>query len=41
MYDNRLPAWDDMLYCLGAAAVSMALGIWVFSRFQARIAEEL
>jgi ABC-2 type transport system permease protein len=41
MYDNRLPDWDDMLYCLGAAVVSMALGIWVFSKYQARIAEEL
>lgn len=41
MYDNRLPAWDDMLYCLGAAVVSMAIGAWIFSKYQARIAEEL
>lgn|SRR5664279_911189 len=41
LYDNRLPAWGDMAYCVGAAAVSLALGAWVFSRYQARIAEEL
>jgi ABC-type polysaccharide/polyol phosphate export permease len=40
-YDNRLPEWGDMLYCVGAALVSLALGAWVFSRFQARVAEEL
>jgi len=41
LYDNRLPPWGDMAYCVGAAAVSMALGSWVFSRYQGRIAEEL
>ncbi len=41
LYDNRLPPWDDMAYCLGATIVSLGLGAWVFSRYQARIAEEL
>lgn len=41
IYDNRLPEWNDMAYCLGAAVVSLALGAWVFSRYQGRIAEEL
>jgi len=41
LYDNRLPPWGDMAYCLGATAVSLGLGAWVFSKYQARIAEEL
>src|ERR1700712_5147760 len=41
IYDNRLPAWGDMAYCLGAAVVSLAIGGWVFAKYQARIAEEL
>lgn len=40
-YDNRLPEWGDMVYCLGAAVVSLALGAWVFARFQGKVAEEL
>ncbi|GAA2020623.1 ABC transporter permease [Nakamurella flavida] len=41
IYDNRVPDWSDMTYCLGAAVVSLALGAWVFSRFQGKVAEEL
>lgn len=41
LYDNRLPPWGDMAYCLGATAVSLGLGAWVFNKYQARIAEEL
>ena len=41
LYDNRLPAWGDMGYCIGAAAVSLALGALVFAKYQARVAEEL
>jgi len=41
LYDNRLPAWGDMGYCIGAAAVSLGLGAMVFAKYQARIAEEL
>jgi ABC-2 type transport system permease protein len=40
-YDNRLPEWGDMAYCLGAAVISLGLGALVFSRLQGRIAEEL
>lgn len=41
IYDNRLPPWEDMGYVLGATAISLGLGAWVFSKYQARIAEEL
>ena len=41
LYDNRLPPWEDMAYCLGATALSLGLGAWVFQRFQGKIAEEL
>jgi ABC-type polysaccharide/polyol phosphate export permease len=41
LYDNRLPPWGDMAYCLGATVVSLGLGAWVFNKYQARIAEEL
>lgn len=41
LYDNRMPAWGDLAYCLGAAAVSVTLGWLVFAKYQARIAEEL
>ena len=41
LYDNRRPAWGDLAYCLGAAAVSVTLGWLVFAKYQARIAEEL
>jgi ABC-type polysaccharide/polyol phosphate export permease len=41
IYDNRLPPWGDMGYVLGATALSLGLGALVFSRYQARIAEEL
>ena len=41
LYDNRLPEWGDMGYCIGAAAVSLGLGAMVFAKYQARIAEEL
>ncbi len=41
LYDNRLPPWGDMGYCLGATVVSLGLGALVFRKFQGRIAEEL
>src|SRR6195952_4898445 len=41
LYDNRLPPWDDMAYCVGATAVSLGLGAWVFAKYQGKIAEEL
>jgi len=41
LYDNTLPAGGDVLYCLGAAALSLAIGLAVFQRFGSRLAEEL
>ena len=40
-YDNTWPALADALYCVGAAAVALALGYAVFKRFEGRLAEEL
>ncbi len=41
IYDNRWPALGDSLYCAGAAVISLGVGYWVFTKFAARIAEEL
>ena len=41
LYDNRLPAWDDALYCVGAAVIVFLLGFWAFSRNEKRLAELL
>jgi ABC-type polysaccharide/polyol phosphate export permease len=41
LYDNRLPPWGDMGYCVGATVVSLGLGALVFRKFQGRVAEEL
>ncbi len=41
IYDNRWPALGDSLYCAGAALVSLVLGYLIFTKFAARIAEEL
>lgn len=41
IYDNRWPDWSNVFYCIGAAACSFALGVWIFNKFQGRIAEEL
>lgn len=41
LYDSRLPAWDDALFCVGVAGVVFALGFWVFSRNEKRLAELL
>lgn len=41
LYDNRLPAWDDVLWCVGSAGIVFALGYWVFSRNEKRLAELL
>jgi ABC-type polysaccharide/polyol phosphate export permease len=41
LYDNTFPHWGDVLYCTGAAAVSVAVGIAVFKRSQHRLVEEL
>jgi ABC-type polysaccharide/polyol phosphate export permease len=41
LYDNVAPYWGDLLFCLAAAAVSLAIGITVFNRSQHRLVEEL
>lgn len=41
LYDTTWPQLGDGLYCLGAAIVSLVVGYWIFTRHEARIAEEL
>ena len=41
LYDNRWPSGADLLFCAVAAAVALALGVWVFGRYEGRLAEEL
>jgi ABC-type polysaccharide/polyol phosphate export permease len=41
LYDNRLPPAADALYALVAAAGTLALGWWLFRRYEGRLAEEL
>jgi ABC-2 type transport system permease protein len=41
MYDNRFPDAIDLAWCLGAAVVSLTVGVLVFRRFSARVVEEL
>lgn len=41
LYDNRLPSLGDSLWCVGTAAVSIAVGMWVFQRNERRLAELL
>ncbi len=41
MYELTWPSAEDMLWCVGSAAVSLAVGWTVFSRFRDRLAEEL
>jgi lipopolysaccharide transport system permease protein len=40
-YHLRMPEADTILYMFLSAAVSMALGLWIFHRVEARFAEEL
>ncbi|MDO8108550.1 ABC transporter permease [Isoptericola sp. b441] len=41
LYDNRWPPLDSTLAAFGWAAAALALGLWVFSRHQRRLAEVL
>lgn len=41
LYDNVMPYWGDLLFCLVAAVGSLAIGIAVFNRSQHRLVEEL
>jgi homopolymeric O-antigen transport system permease protein len=41
LYLGELPHWTDVLYTVGVAAAALALGAWVFSKVDDRIAVEL
>lgn len=41
LYLGKLPHWTDVLYTVGVAAASLALGAWVFGKVDDRIAVEL
>jgi ABC-2 type transport system permease protein len=41
MYDLRFPRLVDVAYLLACGVVAMVLGLYVFSRLQSRLAEEL
>lgn len=41
LYDNRLPELTDVAFCVGSAALALALGWLVFRRYEPRLAEEL
>ncbi|KGH48113.1 MULTISPECIES: ABC transporter permease [Modestobacter] len=41
LYDNVMPYWGDLLFCLVAAVGSLVIGIVVFNRSQHRLVEEL
>ena len=41
LYDLRFPALLDSLYLLGVSAATLALGVFVFSRLEPKLAEEL
>ena len=41
LYDNTFPAWDDVVFCIVAAGLSLLIGFTVFARSQHRLVEEL
>ncbi|MDQ3897108.1 MAG: ABC transporter permease [Actinomycetota bacterium] len=41
LYDLRFPALLDTVYLLGVSAATLALGVFVFSRLEPKLAEEL
>jgi ABC-2 type transport system permease protein len=41
LYDLRFPALLDTLYLLGVSGATLALGVFVFSRLEPKLAEEL
>jgi ABC-type polysaccharide/polyol phosphate export permease len=41
LYGNTFPHWQDVVFCIIAAAVSLLLGFAVFNRSQHRLVEEL
>jgi len=41
LYDLRFPAVGDVAYLVAWSAASLAIGLWVFSRLDGRLAEEV
>ena len=41
LYDMRMPAWQDLAFVTVSAAVMLTLGLFVFSRLEPKLAEEL
>jgi len=41
IYDMRVPSWNDTLYLVVVSALTLAVGMWVFSKLEGRLAEEL
>jgi len=41
LYDLRFPPLLDILYLLGVSAATLALGVYVFSKLEPKLAEEL
>jgi ABC-type polysaccharide/polyol phosphate export permease len=41
LYDNAFPQWSDIVFCVVAAVLSLAVGMAVFNRSQHRLVEEL
>ncbi|MBV8303691.1 MAG: ABC transporter permease [Acidimicrobiia bacterium] len=41
LYHMSLPSWNDMLFLVVVSAITLAIGMWVFSKLEGRLAEEL
>jgi ABC-2 type transport system permease protein len=41
LYDQRIPPLDHVAYLLALSVGAVAVGLWVFGRFEGRLAEEL
>jgi ABC-type polysaccharide/polyol phosphate export permease len=41
LYHLRLPSWNDVLFLAVVSGVTLMLGMWVFSKLEGRLAEEL
>jgi ABC-2 type transport system permease protein len=41
LYDLRFPSWNDMLFLVVVSGATLAVGMWVFSKLEGRLAEEL
>ena len=41
LYNLSFPSWNDALFLVVVSAATLALGMWVFSKLEGRLAEEL